>query len=424
MKTEKLANGLTVVLENLPYSPSASVGVWVRAGAVDEAERAGISHLIEHMMFKGTKNRTYRQISEDLEKLGTSVNAFTTKEATCFYVKSLTSNLVKSVEVIADMVTGSVFDEAELEKEKNVIYEEMKMIEDVPDDFGSDLIQEAVFSGTPLASRIIGSPKSVGAISRDDILGYTKERYSAPGMVIACSGMFDEAELMAALEEGFGCIGEEAALPREYTAGAPARIRDSVIKDIEQSHLFLGTKGVKFTDKDVYALNLYSALLGGGMSSRLFMTVREELGLAYSVYAADSPYVNDGQFTIYAGTSDEKVDEAVAAIKGVLKKLAEDGLAKDELAKVKEQYKASFIFRRESNSSRMFAAGRNMLLLGRIYTEEEIIAGVDAVTADDIARLAAKYADFTDYSAIAISSVEHDLEAMLADRQTTPPAGA
>ena len=414
MKTEKLSNGLTVVLEDLPYAPSASVGVWVRAGAVDEGERAGVSHLIEHMMFKGTKNRTYRQVSEDLEKLGTSVNAFTTKEATCFYIKSLSSNLIRSLDVIADMVTGSLFDKEELEKEKNVIYEEMKMIEDVPDDFGSDLIQEAVFSGTPLASRIIGSPESVGAIMRDDILSYTGLRYTAPGMVIACSGRYDEAELMASLEKGFGAIGAEAAPPRAYSTKPPARIRNSVVKDIEQCHLFLGAKGVCFTDKDVYALNLYSSLLGGGMSSRLFMTVREEMGLAYSVFAIDSPYVDDGLFTVYAGMAEGKADEAVSAIKGVLLKLAEDGSDADELAKVKEQYKAAFVFRRESNSSRMFATGRNMLLLGRIYTEEEILAGVDAVTAEDIARIAARYADFSDYSAIAISSREHDLEAMLA----------
>ena len=413
METTKLSNGLTVVLENLPHAPSASVGVWVRAGAVDEGGRAGISHLIEHMTFKGTKSRSFRQISEDLEKLGTSVNAFTTKESTCFYIKSLSTNLGKSLEVIADMAGNSLFDEQELEKEKDVIYEEMKMIEDVPDDFGMDLIQEAVFDGTPLAGRIIGSPDSVGAITRDDILAYTGERYTAPGMVISCSGMYDEDALLEDLEKGFGARDATEAPPRGYEAVPPRRIKSSIIKDIEQTHLFLGTKGVSFTDDDVYALNLYASILGGGMSSRLFLTIREELGLAYSVYASDSPYVDDGQFTIYAGIADEKVGDAAAAIREVLQNLADEGVGNEELAKVKEQYKANYVFRRESNSSRMFAAGRNMLLLGRIYTEEEILTGVDAVTRDDIKRLAAKYADFSDYSAIAISSREHDLDALL-----------
>jgi len=413
MKTAKLSNGLCVVLENLPHAPSASVGAWVRAGAVDEGEKAGISHLIEHMMFKGTKNRSFRQISEDLEKLGTSVNAFTTKEATCYYIKSLSSNLTQSIDVIADMAANSLFDAGEMEKEKDVIYEEMKMIEDAPDDFGMDLIQEAVFEGTTLAGRIIGSPESVRSITRDDILSYTDARYNAPGMVIACSGMYDEDELMAALEKGFGCLGSAGAQDRVYEAAPATRIRNSVRKEIEQTHLFFGTKGVSFTDNDVYALNLYASILGGGMSSRLFLTIREEMGLAYAVYASDCPYVSDGQFTIYAGVADEKVCDATGAIRAVLQKLADEGVGSEELAKVKEQYKASFVFRRESNSSRMFAAGRNMLLLGRIYTEEEILAGVDAVTEEDIARLAAKYADFSDYSAIAISSADHDMNRLL-----------
>jgi len=413
MKTAKLSNGLTVVMENLPHAPSASVGAWVRAGAVDEGEKAGISHLIEHMLFKGTKNRNFRQISEDLEKLGTSVNAFTTKEATCYYVKSLSSNLVKSVDVVADMIENSLYDAAELEKEKDVIYEEMKMIEDVPDDFGMDLIQEAVFDGTPLAGRIIGTPESVGNISRDDIISYTDSRYTAPDIVISCAGMFDEIALTEALEKGFGRLNVSGAAPRFYAAAPPTRIRKSVLKEIEQTHLFFGTKGVSLTDDDVFALNLYASVLGGGMSSRLFLTIREEMGLAYSVYAADCPYALDGQFTIYAGVADEKAASAAKAIKDVTTKLADEGLDEEELAKVKEQYKANYVFRRESNSARMFAAGRNMLLLGRIYTEEEIIAGVDAVTKDDILRLAAKYADFSDYSAIAISSAPHDLSAML-----------
>jgi len=396
----------------LPHALSASVGVWVRAGAVDEGAQAGISHLIEHMMFKGTKNRKFRQISEDLEKLGTSVNAFTTKEATCYYVKSLSSNLVKSIDVIADMINNSLFDASELEKEKDVIYEEMKMIEDVPDDFGMDLIQEAVFDGTPLAGRIIGTPESVGAITRNGIINFTGTRYTAPGMVISCSGMYDEGSLMEALEKGFGSIDNSCAPPRVYEAAPPARILSNIRKDIEQTHIFFGTKGVSFTDDDVYALSLYASALGGGMSSRLFLTIREEMGLAYSVYASDCPYVNDGQFTIYAGIADEKVADAAQAMRDVIVKLADEGLDDEELAKVKEQYKAGFVFRRESNSARMFATGRNMLLLGRIYTEEEILSGMDKVTKEDIARLAARYAEFSDYSAIAISSKEHDLGAL------------
>jgi len=413
MKIQKLANGVTVILEDLSYAPSASLGVWVRAGAVDEGGDAGISHLIEHMMFKGTKKRNYRQISEDLEKLGTAVNAFTTKEATCYYIKSLSSNLNASIEVITDMITKSLYQKTELKKEKDVIYEEMKMIEDVPDDYGSDLIQEAIFSGTPLANRIIGTPESVGGIMRDDIVEFLKKRYTASDIVVACSGKFNEEEVLETLNKGFSGISKEASVKRSYKALPPSRIRRTVRKEIEQTHLFLGTKGVSFTDKDVFALNLYSSILGGGMSSRLFMALREELGLVYTVYATDTPYVNDGQFTVYAGMSDENLEEAVGAIKTELIKLAEEGTTAEELSKVKEQYKASYVFRRENNSSRMFAAGRNTLLLGRTFTEEEILLMVDAVTTEDIMRLAANYADFSHYSAIAISSCDHDFDSML-----------
>ena len=413
IKIEKLSNGLTVVLEELTYAPSASVGAWVRAGAVDEGKNAGISHFIEHMMFKGTKNRNFRQISEDLEKLGTNVNAFTTKESTCFYIKALSSNLTESLEVIADMISNSVFDEAEMEKEKDVICEEIKMIEDVPDDFGADLIQEAIFDGTPLSNRIIGTPESVRALARNDVISYVGQRYNAPGMVISCSGSFDEKELLESLEKGFGSIPNEGAAERTYSDTIPAVIRKNIHKDIEQTHLFLGTRGVKFTDDDVYALDLYTSMLGGGMSSRLFMTVREEMGLAYSVYASDCPYTTDGQFTIYAGVADEKAASAVSAIKDVVNEFFAGGLRSGELAKAKEQYKASYVFRRESNSSRMFSAGRNMLLLGRIIPEEEILAKVDAVTEDDVLRLAERYADFSKYCAITISSRNHDPETML-----------
>ena len=416
INTYKLSNGLTVVTENLPHSASATAGVWVRAGAVEEniAGNSGISHFIEHMMFKGTTNRTYRQISEDVEKLGGSMNAFTSKESTCYYVKTLSAHLIESIDVLADMFSNSLFDPAEMEKEKNVIIEEMKMIEDVPDDFGHDLINEAIFNGNPLANRIIGSRESVRGITKDDVLSYLADRYTADKIVISIAGQMDEDILRDKLETGFGGIrqcSESNKVEKETTISLPQRC--SYKRDIEQTHLFIGTKGVAFEDDDFYAMSMYSSILGGGMSSRLFQSVREEKGLAYSIYASDAPYVNDGQFIIYAGIADEKLDDAAEAIKHEIMLLAEADVPIDELSRVKEQYKGSYIFRRENNSSRMLQAGRNMLLLGHEYTEEDIISGIDSVTIEDIRRIGRRFADFDTYSAIAIGGRESDLNKLL-----------
>ncbi|MDR0874915.1 MAG: insulinase family protein [Clostridiales Family XIII bacterium] len=417
IQTYQLSNGLTVVTENLPHVASATAGVWVRAGAVEEKPKIfGISHFIEHMMFKGTENRTYRQLSEDVEKFGGNMNAFTGKESTCYYVKSLSAHLTESIDVLADMMTHSLYDAAEMEKEKNVIIEEMKMIEDVPDDFGQDLITEAIFEGTPLANRTIGSRESVRGIYRADIMQYLSERYTADKIVVSVAGQFDEAVLREMLEKSLGEVpadarkqGKQVSVP--LLPRVPHRISQK--RDIEQTHLFLGTKGVAFEDDDFYALTLYSSILGGGMSSRLFQSVREEKGLAYSIYASDAPFVDDGQFVIYAGVADEKLVAAVGAIKEEILLLAETDVPSDELSRVKEQFKGSYIFRRENNSSRMLQAGRNMLLLGKQYTEDEILNGIDAVTAADIRRLSQNYADFSSYSAVAIGGRDVDMDRLL-----------
>ncbi|MDR1797777.1 MAG: insulinase family protein [Clostridiales Family XIII bacterium] len=409
----QLGNGITVVTEYLPHSASVSAGIWVRAGAVDEDDRcAGISHFIEHMLFKGTHSRTYRQISEDVEKLGGHMNAFTGKEGTCFYVRCLSDHLIESVSVLADMVTDSLFDPAEMEKEKGVIIEEIKMIEDVPDDWGFDLIQEAIFKGGSLARRIIGTKESVSAITQSDILSYMARRYTADGVVISVCGKFDADALKGALEGLFGGITGTAPA-RVHVPDAEAYPRESVVRDIEQTHLFLGTKGLCYSSDDIFVLDLYSSLLGGGMSSRLFTAVREEQGLAYSVYSSHTPYVDDGQFVVYAGVADEKAEAALAAIQHEITRLAEGGVSGEELARAREQYKGAFIFRRENSSSRMFMLGRNQLLLGRIYTEEEILAGADAVTAADILRMAGRFADFARYAAVSISGRGLDLQKIL-----------
>ncbi|MDR1953483.1 MAG: insulinase family protein [Clostridiales Family XIII bacterium] len=403
IEKRQLSNGMTVMLEYLPYVQSAAVGVWIRAGAVDETPGgAGISHFIEHMMFKGTTNRSAKNIAEDIDRVGGSINAFTGKEATCYYVKTLSAHIGESIDVLADMLGNSVFDPAEMEKERSVIIEEMKMIEDSPDDIGHDLIGEQIFAGSPLGHRIIGTPETVSATTRDDILSYIAQRYTADGIVISLSGNFIADEIMEQLEGSFGHVGGGTAgraLP--LVPHTPASLRR--VKDIEQTHIFLGRRGVKMTADDYYKILLYNSILGGGMSSRLFQNIREEQGLAYSVYSSASSYVDDGQLIIYAGVGNDKEVATIDAIRAELERLAAEGIGDAELNKAKEQNKGHYIFGQESVSNRMFSTGKNILLLGRVYDAEEIMQGIDAVTGEDIARIAKEYAEIESYSRVIIS---------------------
>jgi predicted Zn-dependent peptidase len=407
---KQLGNGMTIMLEHLPYVQSAAIGIWVKAGAVDELPgsadarfHAGISHFIEHMMFKGTANRSAKAIAEDIDRIGGSINAFTGKEATCYYVKTLSTHIGESLDVLSDMLNRSLFDAAEMEKERNVILEEIKMIEDTPDDIGHDLIGEQVFAGSRLGHRVIGRPETVSSATRDDLLAYIEHRYTANSMVIAVSGNFDEDEVMAQLERCFGEIGGNAA-ERTIPAvpHAPQAIRR--VKDIEQTHIFFGERGEKLASADYYKYLLYNSILGGGMSSRLFQNIREEQGLAYAVYSSASAFTSDGMLTIYAGVGSDKEDAAIDAIRAEIERLAQFGVDDAELNKAKEQHKGNYIFGQESVSNRMFVMGKNMLLLGRVYEAEEIMAGISAVTKADILRIAERYADLSNYSRVIISS--------------------
>ena len=402
---KKLSNGITVVMEQLPYVQSAAIGVWARAGAVDEVEHAGISHYIEHMMFKGTKNRTAKEIAEDIDKIGGSMNAFTGKEATCYYIKTLATHLDDSIEVLSDMFNNSLFDPEEMEKEKKVVLEEMKMVEDSPEDLGHDLLSESVFKGGSLGNSVIGTKESVTSISRDDILNYLGRRYISENMVISVAGNIDENEVIKQLEDGFSGItcGLEERKPI-ITEFKPEIV--SRKKDIEQTHLFFGRKGTALDSDDYFAYLLYNSILGGSMSSRLFQNVREDKGLAYSVYSMKSSYVNEGIFTIYAAVGSDKEADASKAIDEELRKIADEGITEEELDKVKEQSKGHYIFGQESVGTRMFSIGRNTLLLGKTFTAEEIMDGINLVQQDDIIRIAKQNADLSAYTKVKINKDE------------------
>lgn len=410
---KKMASGITLVTEKMEHMKSASVGIWVKAGAVnEEPEIAGISHFIEHMMFKGTENRTAKEIAEDVDRIGAQINAFTGKEATCYYIKTLGTNLRQSFEILFDMFEGSVFDEEEMEREKLVIYEEMKMIQDSPDEDAHDIICELVFSEDPIGHSIIGTPDSVGRIDRGTLLNYIENQYTGDSIVVSVAGSFDQKEVEEIIEEKFGnCKGKKEVTPESGTETAP--LYKVKVKDIEQTHLCLGARSMELADPDYYAFSLLNNIMGGSMSSRFFQNIREQKGLAYSVYSMNSSFSTDGYYNIYAGISHDKVDSAVEAIKEELSLLKRNGVTGEELQKGKEQLKSSYIFGQENVNSRMFSIGKNSLLLGRVETMDQVLEKIDRVTMEDIERVSAIISDIENYSGVAITNSEIPLQEMM-----------
>lgn len=410
---KKLNCGVRIVMEEIPYVQSVSIGIWVKAGSVDEtAKNSGISHFIEHMLFKGTESRSAKKIAEDVDKIGGQINAFTGKEATCYYLKTLAGNIDQAVDILLDMFLNSKFDEEEMEKEKRVVYEEIKMIEDSPEDDAHDIIGELIFKGNPLARPIIGTPKSLQGIMRKDIKKYISREYARNNIVISVCGCFDIDHACALFESKLTDLSPE----KDHKEFAEADYKPSYkvkVKDIEQSHICLGLKGLALDDDRYYSLILLNNIMGGSMSSRLFQNIREEKGLAYSVYSMSSSFSDTGYFNIYAGVSHDKIKDAVIGIQDELKQLKQSGVTAEELQTAKEQMKGSYIFSLENVNGRMFSIGKNMLLLNRTYTPEEVMASIDAVTLEDMREISELITDVHNYSGVLIGRNKMDLKKIL-----------
>lgn len=413
IQTRKLDCGTTVIMEQIPHLQSVALGAWVRAGSVDEpAEIAGVSHYIEHMMFKGTEKRSAKEIAADVDRIGGQFNAFTGKEATCYYIKTLSSNLDKAAEILLDMLLNSRMDKEEMKKEKRVICEEIKMIQDTPDDDVHDTVCELVFKGNPLGNSIIGTPASLDNIDRDVLVDYMEREYTRDSIVIAIAGNFDEDAICELFQDKLGSL-RDAKDQKPYTL-QPYRPGYKVkIKDIEQSHISLATQGVALEDEAYYAMGLLSNIMGGSMSSRLFQNIREEKGLAYSVYSVASSFSSSGYFNIYAGVAHNKVKDAIAGIKEELEILKRDGVTEEELATAKEQMKSSYIFGQENVTGRMFSIGKNMVICGKIHTPEEVIEGFNQVTMDDMRQAANRICDMSAYCGAAVTNEDFDLKAIM-----------
>ena len=407
---KKLNCGTTVIMEKSERVQSAALGIWVRAGASDEwDEVSGVSHFIEHMMFKGTKNRTAKQIAEDVDKIGGVFNAFTGKEATCYYIKTLSSNICKGAEILLDMLTGSKFDQEEMDRERQVICEEIKMVKDTPDDDVYDTISELVAGGNPLGRSILGTPESLAGIDRSRLVDYRDQMYARDSIVVAVAGNFDEEVIEAIFEDRLTSLRDKK--PKKEIQLKPYQQSFNVkVRDIEQTHICLATPGIALDDPRYYAFVLLNSIFGGSMSSRLFQNIREQKGLAYSVCSMNLFSSYWGFFSIYAGVSPEKAEEALDAIHYELDTLRESGVTEEELAMAKEQMKSSYIFGLESVNSRMFSIGKNKLLLDRVYAEEEVLSSFDRVTREDIREVAEMIGDYSSYCGAAVTGRDFDLE--------------
>lgn len=407
---KKLNCGTTVIMEKTERVQSAALGIWVKAGASDEWDDvSGVSHFIEHMMFKGTENRTAKQIAEDVDKIGGVFNAFTGKEATCYYIKTLSSNICKGAEILLDMLTGSKFDQEEMDRERKVICEEIKMVKDTPDDDVYDTISELVASGNPLGRSILGTPESLAGIDRSKLVDYRDQMYARDSIVVAVAGNFDEEAIEAIFEDRLTMLRAEK--PKKEIELKPYKQSFNVkVRDIEQTHICLATPGIALDDPRYYTFVLLNSIFGGSMSSRLFQNIREQKGLAYSVCSMNLFSSYWGFFSIYAGVSPEKAEEALDAIHYELDTLRDGGVTEEELAMAKEQMKSSYIFGLESVNSRMFSIGKNKLLLDRVYSEEEVLSSFDRVTREDIREAAEMIGDYSSYCGAAVTGKDFDLE--------------
>ncbi len=382
---KRFDNGLRLVVKKIDGLLSASAGILVKTGSMNErCEENGISHFIEHVMFKGTEKRTAFDISDHIDRIGAQINAFTSKELTCYYTKSTKEHLENSLEILSDIFFNSVFDEKELEKEKGVVIEEINMCEDTPEDICLDLLAKSYYGNFGLGQTILGPEKNIKAFNSESVKAYMKKYYTADNVVISIAGNIDLDTTISYVEKYFlnNFINIKSYEQVKTTYSAPQKLYKS--KRIEQTHIGLAMNGFKVKDKLSDAFSVANTILGGGMSSRLFQKIREELGLCYSVYSYASQYKDNGLLEIYAGVNTLARDKAVSAIVEEIKKFKKEGVTEQEFARGKEQIKSSFIFSQESAASQMLIHGKYMIFLDEVFDFDERINMINRVSIDDV----------------------------------------
>jgi predicted Zn-dependent peptidase len=380
-----LANGIRVISEEISSVKSASIGIWIDTGSRNETETTnGISHFIEHMMFKGTEKRNYRQIAQSLESVGGYMNAFTTKEHTCYYARVLDENVEDAVDVLSDMVQHSLYPVKEIEKEKTVILEEIKRSEDDPDDLVQEYFEEQLFDKHPFARPIIGTAENVSRFTRDDLFSYTKKFYTNENIILAAAGNIQHEHLVRLAEKYLTQKKNTGEKYRSFPAVRAKNRSRQYTKPIQQAHVCTGTIAFSVHNELRYPALVMNAVLGDGMSSRLFQQIREKHGLAYSVYSFLGLMKDTGSFGIYVGTDKGSVDKAMDLSMKELQKMKTSLLSKSELQRAKAQLKGSMLLSLESTSNRMMRLGNGELYYGQFTPLDAIVKNIDSVTAEDV----------------------------------------
>lgn len=383
------ASGLTLVAKHMPTMYTVSTGIYINVGSIrEDATCNGYSHFLEHLMFKGTTNRTSQEISEAMDDIGAQLNAFTSKDNTCYYTKSSGKDLCACLELLSDMYFNSTFDSAEIEKEKGVVLEEISTSNDNPEDVSQDLIVDAVFNGQKLAQTILGEPDIIKNSTRESLLAYRNRFYTPANTVVSIAGNFDPDEIVSLIERYFenNFGANYPTIDIEPTAVATSK-HMYVFKDIEQSHISIAFDGFSLDDTKAQMLSIMSNILGGGMSSRLFQVIREQHGLAYSVFSAPSVYKNNGFFEIYCGTSPSNLDKLCILLKQVIDDFVTNGITEKELERSKAQASSGLYMSAESTLSIMTGNGRRMLKSGMPLHIDQRIEKLMKFTVDDINQL-------------------------------------
>jgi len=386
-RKEYLKNGVPVVMESLKNMRSVVVGLWVRVGSRNELpEQNGISHFLEHMFFKGTKKRTAKEIAFETDSLGGELNAFTSRETTTFYVKVLDEFLGKGLELLSDIFMNSVFPDEDIEKEKKIIKEEIKMVEDTPDDYVHDLFNQTIWGQSGIGQPVLGRRETIRMFTRDSLMAHIRKYYGVRDIVVSCAGNFDHGDLIADLNQNLGNLRRGS----EPERGAPPGFQNTmriISKDLSEAHLCLGFQGIPQASTDRYSLFTLNTILGAGVSSRLFQEIRERRGLAYAIYSFIASYSDTGLWGIYAGVSRKKVREVIELILREMNDL-KDTITDVELQRAKNQLKGNIILGLESTSSRMNNIARQEIYHGKYFSPREIMDEIDAITLQQIKNLA------------------------------------
>jgi predicted Zn-dependent peptidase len=388
-----LPNGIRVVTERMPHVRSVAVGVWVETGSRHESEhRGGISHLIEHLVFKGTATRTAQDIARAMDSVGGQMDAFTTKEHTCFYVQVLDEHLPMAVDLLTDILLHPLFDGEELEREKSVVLQEIKMVEDTPDDVIHDIFAAQVWPGHPLGRPILGTRDLVSGFGRETIAGHFSEEYAPPRILIAVAGNVTHDRVVELFGRGFDAFSHEPA-PRAHT---PARLTPGVNivhKTLEQVHVVLGFPGLHQCAPERYALFLLNDIVGGSMSSRLFQEVRERQGLVYSIHSGVQAYSDTGTIYVYAATDAGNFAKVLKSTLKELREVKKSGVTEDELRRAKDHLKGSLMLSLESTSSRMNRLAKHEMHFGSFFTLDMMLASIDRVAHDEVQALVSELLD-------------------------------